>query len=339
LPRLSKGVPRTLHTLSGSAFVATLADEMVAADVLELPQRLPSNLKETQLVHMGLRTWWKRISAPLQIFNWDLVVEERPECNTHTPKASDINRPNFFISLQNGQDSLRDVPRLNISDRVSMLEEQCPGMGETVLTALYDACRLLPGINTPRETMVQIAFTYWQGCDDEAEYLDYLAEEMEGATPAERLKNAKQSYDGPTREWIDSMIPRWVQTPERRRSRDDIAFRATSKLARAVATALDNMVLAASAKPLISFSHDDAEGFCTSVSLFLNWDDQEVVYRAFDDLANDAAQAGEEHHYQDLFEFVPGESNLKKWKKGMENMIHLAQATEELVRLIGVRCE
>lgn len=339
LPRLGKGVPRILHTLSQSAFVATLADEMVAADVLEFPAQLPANMQEAQFVHFGLRNWWKRITAPLQIFNWNLVVEETPECNRGMWRASDINRPNIFISLQHGQNTLVEVPRFNISDRISTLEEECPGFGETVLAALYDASRLLPGINTPRDTMSQIAFTYWQGCSDETEYLEYLADDMEGETPADRIKNAKEAYDGPTREWIDTMIPRWVQTPKRQRSRDDIAFRATSKLARAVSTALDNMVLAAGARPLFESDNNEAEGFCTSVSLFLNWDDQDVVYRAFDDMANDAAQAGDEHTYQDFFEFVPGESNLKKWKKGMENMIHLAQATEELVRLIGVRCE
>ena len=339
LPRLGKGVPRILHTLSQSAFVATVADEMVAADVLEFPERIPAGLNETQFVHTGLRTWWKRITAPLQIFSWNLVVEESPECNLGMRRASDINRPNLYISLQHGQNTMIDVPRFNVSDRISQLEEECPGLGETVLAALYDACRLLPGINTPRDTLGQIAFTHWQGCDDESEYIAYLAEEMEGKTPGERIKQAKEAYDGPTREWVDLMIPRWVQAPKRRRSRDDIAFRATSKRARAVATALDNMVLAASARPLFASNDHEAEGFCTSVSLFLNWDDQAVVYRAFDDLANDASQAGDEHHYQDFYEFVPGEANLKKWKKGMENMIHLAQATEELVRQIGVRCE
>ncbi|MBR8316034.1 PRTRC system protein F [Burkholderia dolosa] len=341
LPRIAAEVPvryvtSTSHGSDGN-FAHALALALMRGNLLTDADAWQANnhRDETELARVAITREWLDRTDGLMIFEWNLRVSE--ERYSPTPYASGDSRSAWF-SIHSNQGA-GSAPCRYLSAGITHLEGVMPGLGQTVLAVLYEACHhYLPSVCTPRETLYLAEYQYWQGHVDEISALEELMllhdKDPAQTTAAEFF----EEYSVPRRSEFFRGAPEWIAEPVQVLSTADVGYASlVDDTAAAVINACDEIHrLIVQGGP---FARVDCRDGCHGVvdySLYLLWDQQDGTDRILDDFFESEMQA-DPLDASCIVQLSLIGDEIGNWFARMTNTARLARAVEVLLDLLALR--
>lgn len=323
IPRASAIAPS--YHLSGDAdYTTVMASTLLDAGLIgDECVRGKSPRSFADVCRRAIGPAFANATAGLRTFNWHLHV--LPGTELYADDDSTV----YFCVLR--PDSITEWPIFEIGVRVMELETVQPGLGQTVLSLLYDALHKLPAVYTPRTALWSAEYVHWYGEADE-EYA--IAETLDWMSP-EEAENAK--VDVFRRADFFCGVPEWAASPERILTSRDVkkAAERDGYVASVVAACDAISALAVQTQQFPSVSHD-AQCELIGASAFVRWHSDDAVLRLWDDYANTAVQGEHVEACTAVGLPVTG-SEMAVWLKSLPRMGELARRVETLLDLIGER--
>ena len=341
LPAMHAAIPAALmlrqaNRIDQPLAIALLEADMITDAMLQPRPNMPlvdvfRGPDERALCIQGLSTWWNSIQyqSISGIFHWHLHVQELDECAGQYPEHAG----KLWFCLT--RDHKTEIPRFELHQRLTQLENTLPGFGQTVMALLLDAMRHLP-----------TAFDLWFAEDIARNWLwqDAMCDE-------ELLENARLEGGFDTiQEVLDSGhvttmadffrdTPAWVMTPARVLSRKKIQRAAKSEFERAVVAACDAISAVASEPDfkVESYLVGAHQAGCDSIEgcAVLLWRQDSEAVHVIDNYLEDIGNSGEYTEFIDAVPVEPTRAGILDYKARTENIMRLAQATERLLKLVG----
>ncbi|MGJ3001404.1 PRTRC system protein F, partial [Salmonella enterica subsp. enterica serovar Paratyphi A] len=169
---------------------------------------------------------------------------------------------------------------------VTHLESVMPGLGQTVLAVLYEACtHYLPSVLTPSETISIAGYMYWQGHANEIDALPELRmsyDDDESTTPEEFF----EACSIPRRAEFFHDAPEWLINPRQVLNTFDVHRAAEQDAVAALAVSACDEIhrLISHEGPFSRVDcRDSSIGPGIDFSLFLLWDHDDGTGRVLDD--------------------------------------------------------
>lgn len=343
LPQLSAAIPlKMLIAGDDSMLVAPLTIALLEADVITnrmLQPRRNATLGEIfgdtdarALSMRALSTWWDALvkANSCKFFRWQLHVQSLSSDNNYLGEYE--GHAWFIFTRMDG-----DIPRFALERRIQLLEAKLEGFGQTVLAVLLDATMRLPESLTPWRALDMADYFHWRSTADDAELLAQVREENGYATDQEAIDN-----DGIlTREAFYRFMPRWVTTPQRVVSRDEICAAPLTGYQISVVAACD-AIAELVGRPGFTLHPADKGVYrsgqdTTEAAMVLLWRDGDVVGQVIDDVINDFYNAGDANEFIDANPVPMTAAGIREFQNLTEQMMQLAVLTERLVLLVGDR--
>lgn len=341
LPYMHAAIPSVLTLRQSSRIDQPLAIALLEANIITdaMLQPRPNmplvdvfrGLDERALCIAGLSTWWNSLQyqSVSSIFHWNLHVQE---LNDWTGTRPELTGHLWFCMTR---DQKTDIPRFELYQRITQLENTLAGFGQTVMALLRDAIFHLP-----------TAFDLWFAEDIARNWLW-----QDATCDEELLENAR--FEGgfeTVQEVLDSGhvttmaefyrdTPAWVTTPARVLSRKKIRRAAKSDFELAVVAACDAISAVASAPGFTVKSHQVGahQAGCDSTDscAVLLWRQDGEAVHVIDNYLDDLGNSGEHTDFIDAAPVEPSHAGILAYKTRTENIMRLAQATERLLNLVG----
>ena len=239
------------------------------------------------LVQQALHGWINRQVGQLQHFAFEVLVATSSAALSYGalfPDASEAD-DQWYWAIQSEQ-----VEWLSMKDRLTRIEEACPGLGETALYWLHRASGRTLYVLTPESARHLCEYIHWQGSSDQADWLEEMT--ALGMT-------AEDMAESISPDWYDGHFPAWVIDP--RPVLDEVALsgltHASVEVASLASTLLDIERLVADGGQLPGLEGLDVE--CVYFGAYLKWDAEDPVDRVFDDFIEYANCASD--GYTDLY--------------------------------------
>ncbi|RQZ27330.1 PRTRC system protein F [Burkholderia sp. Bp9017] len=294
-----------------------------------------SHRDETELARHAITREWLDRTDGLTIFEWNLRVSE--EHYSPTPYASGSTHSAWF-SIHSNQGA-GSAPCRYLSAGINHLENVMPGLGQTALAVLYEACHhYLPSVCTPRETLYIAEYQYWQGYGSETDALEELMF-IHGVNP--KTTSAEEfftEYSVPRRVEFFRGAPAWIAQPAQALSTADVGYASLiDDTAAAVADACDEIHrIIVNGGPFARVDCRDAGRGPVDYSLYLLWDQQDGTDRVLDDFIEDEMQADPLDVSCAVQLSLTG-NEIGNWFARMSNTARLACAVETLLDLLALR--
>lgn len=262
----------------------------------------------TDLLRNGFRTWLDRHTAGMRTIDIKLwYTEDRQRTAADIALGTDLPHP------------------LYVGHRLTALQRQIPGLGETVLWHLdHD----LPGqleIFTPSETLCTAQYMEWGGCDDEQEVVQQYLADGEDPKDIEVL----------TRAQFDRTLPAWATEPGERIKPPRLKKIAAGRgLAARVATAVLGLIE-------VRGHHEASEDGCRlwpPVQVLCWGPSDRVTLRLADSLGNMLSECGEyiENFAETSIDNSPYDSGrLHAFMRDAEKPLRALRAADRILQLIG----
>ena len=341
LPSMHAAIPAALTLRQSSRIDQPLAIALLEANIITDAMLQPRpNMPlvdvfrgpdERALCIEGLSTWWNSLQyqSISSIFHWNLHVQELNDwAGTHPELAGHL----WFCLTR---DQKTEIPRFELHQRITQLENTLPGFGQTVMALLRDAIFHLP-----------TAFDLWFAEDIAQNWLW-----QDATCDEELLENARVEGGFETvQEVLDSGhvttmaeffrdTPAWVTTPARALSRKKIRRAAKSDFELAVVAACDAISAVASAPGFTVKSHQvgSHQAGCDSIDscAVLLWRQDSEAVHVIDNHLDHIGNSGEYTEFIDAAPVEPSHAGILAYKTRTENIMRLAQATERLLNLVG----
>nr|WP_314606535.1 PRTRC system protein F [uncultured Janthinobacterium sp.] len=341
LPAMHAAIPAVLTLRQSSRIdqplaIALLEANMITDAMLQPRPKMPlvdvfRGPDERALCIQGLSTWWNSIQyqSISSIFHWNLHVQALDDhAGTHPELAGHV-----WFCLTRGQNT--EIPRFELHQRITQLENTLPGFGQTVMALLRDAIFHLP-------TAFDLWFAedvarnwLWQDatCDEE------LLENARLDGGFDTIQEVLDSGHVTTRADFYRDTPGWVMTPRRILSRKKIQRAVKSEFELAVISACDAISEVASAPGFTVESHQVGahQAGCESIegAAVLLWRQDSEAVHVIDNYLDDLGNSGEYTEFIDAVPVEPSRAGILAYKTRTENIMRLAQATERLLNLVG----
>lgn len=338
LPRLDASIPFEYRVPGDSGICAPLAlallespalgDEAFSLAPNALLVDVFADLHERDLATRALSRWWDDLQRrhPTKMFKWVLqVLDENdfPDRHGNTRNSPPGKHAWFCIS----RDQNDDIPRVSLARAVEELEKSLEGFGQTVLAVLDDALCHLPESFTPQIAHRAAYWLHWSESENDEELLALARE------------NGTSAEDVLTRAMFFEQMPQWVVAPRRTVAKDEIVRAAREGFERQVIAACD-AISGLACHPGFKINpsqcgtevqgYDSVDGMAV-----ISWKQFDTPGDVIDDLLNHIGQAGEYVDFIDMQCVKLSGSAVGAWMSRTENMVHLAQLTENLLTLIG----
>ncbi|MGY6240770.1 PRTRC system protein F (plasmid) [Burkholderia ambifaria] len=341
LPRVAADVPvryvaGTSHGGDGN-FAHALALALMRGNLLtDVDARQANDHRdETELARIAITREWLDRTDGLMIFEWNLRVSE--ERYSPTPYASGDTRSAWF-SIHSNQGA-GSAPCRYLSAGINHLEGVMPGLGQTVLAVLYEACHYyLPGVCTPRETLYLAEYQYWQGNVDEIAALEELMLIHDRDPAQTTAEDFFEEFSVPRRSEFFRGAPEWIADPVQVLSTADVGYASlVDDRAAAVINACDEIHrMVVHGGPFARVDCRDAGHGVVDYSLYLFWDEQDGSDRILDDFFESEMQA-DPIDASSIVQLSLINDEIGIWFARMTNTARLAQAVEALLDLLALR--
>ncbi|KUZ36569.1 PRTRC system protein F, partial [Burkholderia territorii] len=269
---------------------------------------------------------WNEITSDIGTFDWSLAISD----------ASNMSDTALVrITTAEGAGS---APIRFIGSGIQRLESIQPGLGQTVLAVLYEACHhYLPSVCTPHEAMILAEYMYWYGNRDEVAALPELRD-MNTAPGDPPLSDQEflDHIDIPRRAEFFASAPAWAITPKRVLDASEVRrYCDTNLIAWAAVDACDAIHRTiTTGGPFARVDHKDTSEYVQDYSLILAWDRGDGLGRILDDFWEGEMQCGDPESCAALHISTNGRA-LGTWLDRMRNTATLAKAVSNLLMLIS----
>ncbi|KVP60785.1 hypothetical protein WJ91_06225 [Burkholderia ubonensis] len=336
LPRIANEVPTRYVVGESGQFAHNLALALMRGHMLtfEDAQLADDHRDEPELARIALTRTWQEFTDAHSIFEWSLRVSSDARGPSYY-RTGDDNSVWLSIHTEEGAGS---APVRFLRGSITHLEHVMPGLGQTVLAVLYEACtHYMPSVLTPSETLAIAGYMYWQGHADEIDALPELRayNDDESSTPDEFF----ETYSIPRRAEFFRDAPEWLVKPHqvlntfdvhRAAERDEIAALAVS--------ACDEIHRLISREgPFARIDcRDSNAGPGIDFSLLLLWDHDDGTGRILDDFFEHEMQ-GDALEAACAINLPLAGKAVSNWFARMRNTARLAVAVEHLLDVIALR--
>ncbi|NTZ84388.1 PRTRC system protein F [Burkholderia metallica] len=337
LPRIANEVPTRYVVGESGEFAHNLALSLMRGNMLtfEDAQLANDHRNERELARIAITRVWQEITDDHSIFEWSLRVSA-DSCGPSYYRTNDDNSAWVSIHTEEGAGS---APVRFLRGSITHLENVMPGLGQTVLAVLHEACQhYLPSVLTPSETISIAGYMYWQGHTDEIAALPELRtcyDHIDEATPDEFF----EACSIPRRAEFFRDAPEWLVNPQqvlntfdvhRAADQDDIAALAVS--------ACDEIHrLISHEGPFARVDcRDSSIGPGIDFSLLLLWDHDDGTGRVLDDFLEHEMQGDALEAACAVCLPLTGKA-VGNWFARMRNTARLALAVEALLDVIALR--
>ncbi|MCA8013862.1 PRTRC system protein F [Burkholderia vietnamiensis] len=328
LPRVAPDVP-TRYTIGDDAdFMRRLSLALLRGRQLSEADAAPLNdsSTETDLALNAMPRIWKEITSDIGSFDWSLAISDAN------------NMPDTALVRITTAEGAGSGPIRFIGSGIRRLESIQPGLGQTVLAVLYEACHhYLPSVCTPPEAMGLAEYMYWYSNKDEVAALPELRD-MNTAPGDPWLPDQEflDHIDVPRRAEFFASAPPWVITPKRVLDASEARrYYDTNLIAWAVIDACDAIHRTiTTGGPFARVDLKDTSEYVQDYSLILAWDRGDSLERILDDFWQGEMQCGDPESCAALHISTNGRA-LGTWLDRMRNTATLAKAVSNLVMLIS----
>ncbi|WP_175981315.1 PRTRC system protein F [Burkholderia sp. BCC1630] len=336
LPRIANDVPTRYVVGESGEFAHNLALSLMRGNMLTIEdaQLADDHRNERELSRIALTRVWQDITDAHSIFEWSLRVSA-DSCGPSYYRTGNDN--SVWISIHT-TDGAGTAPVRYLKRSITHLEQVMPGLGQTVLAVLYEACtHYLPSVLTPTETISIAQYLYWQGHANEIDALPELRmyNDDESSTPEEFL----ETYSIPRRNEFFRDAPEWLIKPRQVLNTFDVHRAAEhDEMAALAVSACDEIYrLVCHHGPFARVDHFDSNaGPGIDFSLFLLWDHDDGTGRVLDDFLEHEMQ-GDALEAACAINLPLTGKRVSNWFSRMRNTARLAVAVEALLDVIALR--
>ncbi|KFL51642.1 PRTRC system protein F [Burkholderia cepacia] len=337
LPRLANDVPTRYVVGESGQFAHNLSLALMRGNMLtfEDAQLADDHRNERELARIALTRTWQELTDEHSIFEWSLRVSS-DSCGPSYYRTDDDS--SVWVSIHSDEGA-GTAPVRFLRGSISHLERVMPGLGQTVLAVLYEACtHYLPSILTPSETISIAGYMYWQGHTDEIAALPELRmhyDDDESTTPEEFF----ESCSIPRRREFFRDAPEWLVSPRQVLNTYDVHRAAEQdEIAALAVSACDEIHrLISHEGPFARVDCRDSNmGPGIDFSLFLLWDHDDGTGRVLDDFLEHEMQGDALEAACSISLPLAGKA-VGNWFARMRNTARLALAVEHLLDVIALR--
>jgi PRTRC genetic system protein F len=275
---------------------------------------------------------WKRATASLQLFQWNLAMHEEDFGPWVDYKWTE-NDPHVcaVISTDKGPMSCESV---FIGEAMYRLEGIKKGLGQSVLAVLYEALDYLPWSITIREALNFAEYFHWYyERDERGAYQNYLDC---GGDPCS-IEQFLADHDVLRRSDFFKVMPEWAASPKQVLSRRQIDRLARQdQFAARVITACDSILgVATNYGPFAPINNRHSMPDCADIGLIVCWSVDDPVYRMVDDYLQEIAESGEQVEATAVLQMPITGTALRDWMSQVQNSALLARSVEILLETIA----
>ncbi|MGQ7939106.1 PRTRC system protein F [Paraburkholderia sp. D1E] len=333
LPSLD-GIPSRFTVQSGDAFARPFALSLLDNGVIAEADvaRRPSS--EIALCSKALTRNWREITASLTRFDWRLRIEQdqhRALDGSYWQSCRQTD-PDVVWALLGTNQGPFSCGQVCIGPAIEHLEGLRRGLGQTVLSALYDVLDMLPLVCTTRMAISIAEYTYWHGHSDE----DEAFREALFYHDVKTKEELTEVSDFVTHKQIYGRMPKWVRRPERVLSRAQVQRAAKpDAFAQAVVSAMDELwTVLRFCGPFADHSSPDAGAELVDFTLILRWSEDDSIGRIIDDYGHYAAE-GDHISAASVSGLRLSDRSISDWLQKMRASALLAAAAERVLDLLG----
>ncbi|MBR8509614.1 PRTRC system protein F [Burkholderia cenocepacia] len=337
LPRIVDEVPARYVVGDSGQFSRNLALALMRGNMLTIEdaQLADDHRNERELARIALTRTWQELTDAHSIFEWSLRVSS-DSCGPSYYRTGDDN--SVWVSIHSDEGA-GTAPVRFLRGSISHLENVMPGLGQTVLAVLYEACaHYLPSVLTPSETISIAGYMYWQGHANEIEALPELRmhyDDVDAATPEEFF----DACSIPRRAEFFRDAPDWLVNPQQVLNTFDVHRAAEQDEIAALAVSACDEIYSVIAHdgPFARVDHFDSNaGPGIDFSLFLLWDHDDGTGRVIDDFLEHEMQGDALEAACAVSLSLTGKA-VGNWFARMRNTSRLALAVEHLLDVIALR--
>ncbi|KVC60525.1 hypothetical protein WI73_04715 [Burkholderia ubonensis] len=337
LPRITPEVPTRYVVGDSGQFAHNLSLALMRGNMLtfEDAQLADDHRNERELARIALTRTWQELTDAHSIFEWSLRISS-DSCGPSYYRTGDDN--NVWVSIHS-DGGAGTAPVRFLRSSITHLESVMPGLGQTVLAVLYEACaHYMPAVLTPSETVSIAGYMYWQGYADEIAALPELRmhyDDVDEATPEEFF----EACSIPRRSEFFRGAPDWLINPQQVLNTFDVHRAAEQdEIAALAVSACDEIYsLISHCGPFARVDHHDSNaGPGIDFSLFLLWDHDDGTGRVLDDFLEHEMQ-GDALEAACAISLPLAGKAVGNWLARMRNTARLALAVEHLLDVIALR--
>jgi len=327
LPSLTD-IPGVYTISSGESFAYPLVKSLLDSGVIEAEDVARRPRSELALATAALTRRWNRITDGMQLFDWNLKLEQALDGYSHD-SFKQTDQVWAMVQTTHGPVSCRQV---SIGGAINALEQVREGLGQTVLAALYDACDMLPTICTPAHAFGLAQYTYWYGESDES----FAIEEAMSLHDCQSREELIETFDFFTQDKFFRDMPKWAASPKRVLTRAKVKRAAAlDEFAAEVVAAMDTVWnIARFYGPFADVGTGGAGLDAIDLALVVRWTEDDVVGRVVDDFLQYIAD-GEFLGAASATPLAIVGGDIATWLKQMEATALLAKAVEHLLNILG----
>ncbi|KWN77256.1 PRTRC system protein F [Burkholderia stagnalis] len=336
LPRIAHDVPTQYVVGESSQFAHNFALSLMRGNMLTIEDAQLANdhRNERELARIALTRVWQEITDAHSIFEWSLRISSDSRGPSYY-RTGDDNSVWLSVHTEEGAGS---APVRFLRGSITHLESVMPGLGQTVLAVLYEACaHYLPSVLTPSETISIAGYMYWQGHADEIAALPELRmyNDDESTTPEEFF----ETYSVPRRAEFFRDAPAWLVNPRQVLNTYEVHRAAEQDQIAALAVSACDEIhrLVSHEGPFARVDYRDSNaGPGIDFSLFLLWDQDDGTGRVLDDFFEHEMQ-GDALEAACAISLPLAGKAVSNWFARMRNTARLALAVEHLLDVIALR--
>jgi PRTRC genetic system protein F len=244
-----------------------------------------------------------------------------------------------------------DFPRwMNIGPKLSKLEKQCKGFGQTIIDVIARSSWCLTGAVTPAAVAYQASGHYWMGENDESlvvdeqfgDAKDYLT--RDGASAEEKAKGLALTKDNledifRKKDLYRGGVPEWAFTPKSWGG-SRISSMKSVHLKQATLYEMERaQQILALLKKLLTYNDTNEREWVDYPSEFtvqwvLRWNDEDNFFRIIDDCYQVECQSGDNHDISWAAFFRSGDPG--DVRRALRRVIKMAEGIKVLEKLIDI---
>jgi PRTRC genetic system protein F len=335
IPRLNQNIQGKIKAGTNAMNLAGLALNLYRKGYIEET----AEGETSQLIKEAIQKWVVSHTGELEFFDFSLEIAPELSQLEYTMYEGDLEEfqksiksefgPHpMFLSIEPG-----NLPTIQIGKILQEIEDKAEGLGKTAYYWLATCGANCLNVFTPWQGSYLAEYTWWYHMESQEDFIEELSQYYDDE---ESIQAAMElSPDN----W-NAAFPTWVTHIEKPLSEDDLKIIAN--------TSEDNLVTQVAKAVLALIKYQDAQLPDVRITqldsvysgMYLYWEEHDMSSRLIDDYTENVNMMGGEGYLETLgISPIPNKPfQFRRWMAEMEKGWIQLKNIEELVKLIGTRC-
>lgn len=336
IPRLNQNIQGKINAGTHAINVANLALNLLRKGYIEET----AEGETSQLIKEGIQKWVSTHAGELEFFEFSLEISpelsqleyamyDNDEEEFHKSIKSEFGAHPMFLSIEPG-----NLTIMQIGKTLQEIEDKVEGLGKTAYYWLATCGTNCLNVFTPWQGSYYAEQTWWYHMDNQEDFVDEISQYYD-----DDVESMQEAMEVSPDNW-EAAFPKWVTSIENPLSEDDLRIIAN--------TSEDSLVTQVAEAVLALIKYQDAQLPDVRITqlesvyngMYLYWEDQDMSSRLIDDYTQHINNLGGEGYLGTLgISPIPSKQfQFRQWMANMEKGWIQLKNIEQLVKLIGTRC-